>query len=180
VCILFASPSELGSTQHKFTRRSRVPPAPNTDSWRARWGQLCANVVFPPFFRMANPEHPFPLATMIWFGSLEFMSLGYGYDMVLLPPRHPADRDHELSQPGEASRPYCRSRRAHAARRCRARHCHRCRLSEGEGVPRPSAPQPDADVVFLGEDLCRMALAAGGMPTRHPDVPPSGAAPPPP
>jgi hypothetical protein len=22
---------------------------------------------------------------MIWFGSLEFMSLGYGYDMVLLP-----------------------------------------------------------------------------------------------
>jgi hypothetical protein len=38
---------------------------------------------------------------MIWFGSLEFISLGYGYDMVLLPPRHPIDRDHELSQPGE-------------------------------------------------------------------------------
>jgi hypothetical protein len=38
---------------------------------------------------------------VIWFGSLEFMSLGHGYDMVLLPPRHPTDGDHELSQPGE-------------------------------------------------------------------------------
>jgi hypothetical protein len=48
---------------------------------------------------MANPERPLPLATVIWFGSLEFMSLGHGYNMVLLPPRHPTDRDHELSQP---------------------------------------------------------------------------------
>jgi hypothetical protein len=38
---------------------------------------------------------------VIWFGSLEFMSLGYDYDMVHLPPRHPTDGDHELSQPGE-------------------------------------------------------------------------------
>jgi hypothetical protein len=28
---------------------------------------------------------------------LEFMSLGYGYDMVLLPPRHSTDEDYELS-----------------------------------------------------------------------------------
>jgi hypothetical protein len=46
---------------------------------------------------MADPERPLPLATVIWFGSLEFMSLGHGYDMVLLPPRHPTDGDHELS-----------------------------------------------------------------------------------
>jgi hypothetical protein len=50
---------------------------------------------------MADPERPLPLAAVIWFGSLEFMSLGHGYDMVLLPPRHPTDEDHELSQPGE-------------------------------------------------------------------------------
>jgi hypothetical protein len=37
---------------------------------------------------MADPERPLPLATVIWFESLEFMSLGHGYDMVLLPPRH--------------------------------------------------------------------------------------------
>jgi hypothetical protein len=46
---------------------------------------------------MADPERLLPLATVIWFGSLEFMSLGYGYDMVLLPPRHPIDYDHEIS-----------------------------------------------------------------------------------
>jgi hypothetical protein len=48
------------------------------------------------------------------------MSLGYGYDMVLLPPRHPTDGDHELSQPGEALHRYHRSRQARAARRRRA------------------------------------------------------------
>jgi hypothetical protein len=50
---------------------------------------------------MADPERPLPLATVIWFGSLEFMSLGHDYDMVLLPPRHPTDGHHELSQLGE-------------------------------------------------------------------------------
>jgi hypothetical protein len=46
---------------------------------------------------MADPERPLPLAKVIWFGSLEFMSLGHGYDMVLLQPRHPTDADHVLS-----------------------------------------------------------------------------------
>jgi hypothetical protein len=50
---------------------------------------------------MADFEHPLPLATVIWFGSLEFMSLGHDYDMVLLPPRHPTDHDYELFQRGE-------------------------------------------------------------------------------
>jgi hypothetical protein len=50
---------------------------------------------------MADPGRPLLLATVIWFGSLEFMSLGHGYDMVLLPPRHLTDGDHELSQPRE-------------------------------------------------------------------------------
>jgi hypothetical protein len=35
---------------------------------------------------MADSEHSFPLATVIWFESLEFMSLSYGYDMVLSRP----------------------------------------------------------------------------------------------
>jgi hypothetical protein len=46
---------------------------------------------------MADPERPLPFTTAIWFGSLEFMSLGHGYDMVLLLPRHLTDGDHELS-----------------------------------------------------------------------------------
>jgi hypothetical protein len=69
---------------------------------------------------MADPERPLPLATVIWFGSLEFMSLGNGYDMVLLPPRHPIDHDYELSQPEGALCRYRRSRRARAARQWRA------------------------------------------------------------
>jgi hypothetical protein len=46
---------------------------------------------------MADSEHPLPLAIVIWFGSLEFMSLGYGYDMVLIPPGHTTNHDYELS-----------------------------------------------------------------------------------
>jgi hypothetical protein len=53
---------------------------------------------------MADLKCPLPLATVIWFGSLEFMSLGHGYDMVLLPPRHPIDEDYELSKPRGALR----------------------------------------------------------------------------
>jgi hypothetical protein len=40
---------------------------------------------------MANLQHPLRLDTVIWFWSLEFMSLGIEYDMVFLPPRHLAD-----------------------------------------------------------------------------------------
>jgi hypothetical protein len=36
---------------------------------------------------MANGFRPLCLGTIMMFGSLEFMSLGSGYDMVLLPPR---------------------------------------------------------------------------------------------
>jgi hypothetical protein len=38
------------------------------------------------------------------------MSLGHGYDMVLLLPKHPTDADHELSQPRGALRWYRLSR----------------------------------------------------------------------
>jgi hypothetical protein len=84
---------------------------------------------------MADPERPLPLGMVIWFGSLEFMSFGHGYDMVLLPSRHPTDVDHELSQPGGALRRYRRSRQARAARRRRARRNHSHRLAEGDGIP---------------------------------------------
>jgi hypothetical protein len=94
---------------------------------------------------MADPERSLPLATVIWFGSLEFMSLGHGYDMVLLPPRHPTDGDHELSQPGGALRRYRCSRQARAARRRQAQRNRRHRLAEGDGIPRSSASQLDAD-----------------------------------
>jgi hypothetical protein len=126
---------------------------------------------------MADPERPLPLATVIWFGSLEFMSLSYGYDMVLLPHRHPTDHDHELSQPRGAVRRYHRSHRAHTTRRRRAQRSYYHRLVGGDGVPRSGIPQPAANVESLNEDMRRMSLAAGKMAARHPKTPSSSATP---
>jgi hypothetical protein len=84
---------------------------------------------------MADPEHPLLLAMVIWFGWFEFMSLGHGYDMVLLPPRHPTDGDHELSQPRGVLLQYRRSRQTRATRRWRAQRNRHHRLAEGDGIP---------------------------------------------
>jgi hypothetical protein len=107
------------------------------------------------------------------------MSLGQGYDMVLLPPRHPTDVDHELSQPRGALRRYRRSRQARAARRRRAQRNHHHRLAEGDGIPRSGASQPDTNTDFLAKDLCRMSLAEGKMLIGSPTALPPGAVPPP-
>jgi hypothetical protein len=107
------------------------------------------------------------------------MSLGHGYDMVLLLPRHPTDSDHELSQPGGALRWCRRSRQARAARRRRAQRNRHHHLTEGDGIPRSGVSQLDTDTDFFTEDLCRMSLAEGKMPTGCPVAPPPNATPPP-
>jgi hypothetical protein len=127
---------------------------------------------------MADFEHSFPLATVIWFGSFEFMSLGYGYDMVLLPPRHPTDCDYELSQHGGALRWYHRSHRAQTARRRHTQRSHHHRPEEGDTTLYFGAPQPDTHAASLVENLCGMSLATDETPAGHPVIPPSAAAPP--
>jgi hypothetical protein len=128
---------------------------------------------------MADSEHPLPLATVIWFGSLEFISLGYDYDMVLFLPRHPTNHDHELSQRRGALRRYHRSRRARIARRRHTqRSHHHHHPEEGDMMLRSSAPQPDTHAVSLIEDLRRMSLATDETSVGHPVIPPSAAAPP--
>jgi hypothetical protein len=107
------------------------------------------------------------------------MSLGHDYDMVLLLPRHPTDVDHKLSQPRGALCRYRHSHQARATRRRRAWCNHRHRLAEGDGIPQSSASQPDTDMDFLAEDLCRMSLAKGKMPIGSPIALPPGAVPPP-
>jgi hypothetical protein len=77
-----------------------------------------------------------------------------------------------------ALRRYRRSRQARAARRRRAQRNRRHRPAEGDGIPQSGAPQLDADTDFLTEDLCRMSLAEGKMPTGCPVAPPPGVAPP--
>jgi len=44
---------------------------------------------FPIPFQMATLTSPIPCSTVIWFGSLEFMSTGFGYDMILLSIKGP-------------------------------------------------------------------------------------------
>ena len=44
---------------------------------------------FPSFFQMASLVSPILRSTVIWFGSLEFMSTGFGYDMILLSIKGP-------------------------------------------------------------------------------------------
>jgi hypothetical protein len=127
---------------------------------------------------MADPEHPLSLATVIWFGSLEFMSLSYGYDMVLLPPRHPSDHDYELSQRGGALRRYHRSHRDCTARRRHTQRSHHHRPEEGDTMLCSGAPRPDTHATSLVEDLCRMSLAADETPAGRPVIPPSAVAPP--
>jgi hypothetical protein len=126
---------------------------------------------------MADLKHPLPLATVIWFGSLEFMSLGYNYDMVLLPPRHPTDHDYELSHRGGALCRYHRSHRARTARRRHAQRSHHHRLMEDDTMLHSGAPRPDTHTTSLVEDLCRMSLATGETSTGDPIISPSGAAP---
>jgi hypothetical protein len=70
------------------------------------------------------------------------MSLGYGYDMVLLPPRHPTDHDYELSQRGGALCRYHRSRWACTARRQHGQRSHHHRPMEGDTMLCSGAPRP--------------------------------------
>jgi hypothetical protein len=56
-------------------------------------GGLRITATIPREFQMATP---LCIGTVIWFGSLKFMSLGYDYDMVLLPPRASSDSDPSL------------------------------------------------------------------------------------
>jgi len=48
---------------------------------------------------MADGFHPLRRGTIMTLGSLEFMSLGSGYDMVLLPPRGDVEPSTELIPP---------------------------------------------------------------------------------
>jgi hypothetical protein len=105
------------------------------------------------------------------------MSLGHGYDMVLLPPRHPTDHDYGLSQRGGALRWNHRSRQTRAARRRHdQRSCHH-RPEEGDTMLCSDVPRPDAHAASLVGDLCRMSLVVGETPAGHPVIPPSGTAP---
>jgi hypothetical protein len=98
---------------------------------------------------MASFHHPLSLGTVIRFGSLEFMSLGIEYDMVLLPPA-------PLEHPSARSRP-CR-RRQRQNNRNRVAHGTPC-LGE--------APRPIDDIDSLARDLAGISVTPGVPPMAH-------------
>jgi hypothetical protein len=105
---------------------------------------------------------PLPLGTVVWFGSLEFMSLGYDYDMVL-PPRAPSDDNPSLRrqrhgrQPGHHGH---HSRHAHHMRRAQ-KNPRPCSGTEGDSPNSPKSSRPTARMGSLVRDLPGMHLATG-------------------
>jgi len=83
-----ASPSRKRSTHTSFTRW--CDPAGGKHRQLARQvGAMRVFYQFPTPFQMATLVSPIPRSTVIWFGSLEFMSTGFGYDMILLLVKGP-------------------------------------------------------------------------------------------
>jgi hypothetical protein len=97
-----ADPSGLG---HVATIYSSVqgPPGVETLTVGALGrGLLRVDEQLPVKLQMGSLQQPFQPGTVLRFGSLEFMSLDGGYDMVLLPP--PRDSDNGGRQPARRRR----------------------------------------------------------------------------
>ena len=106
---------------------------------------------------MADPVQPLRLGTIVWFGSLEFISLGHEYDMVLLPPRASStDDDATHQQPARRRRSGQRSRCNRQAR------CVRDRLNitqdQGDAPRTAGFPHPAVGTESLAGDLSSLSL----------------------
>jgi hypothetical protein len=90
---------------------------------------------------MADGFHPLRLGTIMMFESLEFMSLGSGYDMVLLPPCGDTEPRPEPIPP-QPVRGRCSGHHAGGAwrGRQRSRIAHSLTLPPRQGPVRPSPP----------------------------------------
>ena len=128
---------------------------------------------------MVDPVRPLRLSTVIWFGSLEFISLGCEYDMVLLTPRAPpTDDDVMHKQPRHRRRPGRCSRRARQARR-EQNHPNTAQVQGN--APRPTSfPCPAVGAESMAGDLSSLSLGKGKTPVARSDALPSSFAPPPP
>ena len=109
---------------------------------------------------MADPVRPLYLGMVSWFGSLEFMSLGYDYDKVLLPPRAPStDDDITHQQPRRGRRS---SRRSRHARQVQRGQDHPDTARAHGGAPRSAGtPCPAVGTRSLVGDLTCLSLDMG-------------------
>ena len=124
---------------------------------------------------MADPVRPLRLGTVIWFGSLEFMSLGHEYDVVLLTPQAPpTDDDVTPQQPRRRRRP---GRRSHHARQARHGRDHPDTTQAQGDAPRSiGIPRPAVGTRSLVGDLSSLSLDKGKTPVVCGDAPSSSSA----
>ena len=105
---------------------------------------------------MADGFHPLRRGTIMTFGSLEFMSLGSGYDMVLLPPRGDVEPTPEPIPP-QSVRGSRSGHRAGGARRGR----QRSRISDPTTEARISPVVPRIFLTRSPAPPARQALEEG-------------------
>ena len=124
---------------------------------------------FPISFQMATFVSLIPRSTMIWFGSLEFMSTGFGYDMILLSVegpggarivparlRAPRRRRHHASPPKKMRG----QRHHHSSASSRSPACSRRVVTQEPTAPRDEATSMTARhheerTTTLGDDAPR-------------------------
>jgi hypothetical protein len=61
-------------------------------------GSLRVNEYFPVEFQMGSHQQPLRPGTVLFFGSLEFLSRNGSYDMVLLPSQRDSDNGRQLAR----------------------------------------------------------------------------------
>ena len=107
---------------------------------------------FPISFWMATDVPPIPRYKVIWFGSLEFMSTGFDYDMILLSIKGP--RRARL-MPTRSKAPRWPHHHASLPKRMRDQHRH-CPTAVARSSPRegqattmgPTAPRTETTVTM--------------------------------
>ena len=163
--------------QYTFTSRLRARRSKTPTVGAPGRGHTACQLRHPNEFRMADPMRPMRLGTVIWFGSLELMSLGCEYDMVLLTPRAPpTDDDTMHQQPKRRLRPGHRSRRARQARR--GWNHPDTAQAQGDALRSAGTPCPAVGTESLVGDLSSLSLGKGKTPVACSDAPSSSSAPP--
>ena len=126
---------------------------------------------------MADPIRPLRLGTVVWFGSLEFMSIGHEYDMVLLTPRAPPSDD-EVT-PRQPRRRRCPGGRSRRARQARREEGHPDATRARGGTPLPAdILRPAIGTGSLARDLSGLSMDKGKSPVARGDAQSSSSAPP--
>ena len=97
---------------------------------------------------MATLVSPIPRSMVIWFGSLEFMSTGSGYDMILLSVQGPGGTRVALARSKAPRRPH---NHASPPKKRHGQHCHHLSAASRSSTrarravaQEPTAPRAEA------------------------------------